>query len=143
MAALPFEQTEDLDDADSKKVSGEPSFKLVAVKDEWFFNRYLDRVKQILTEPPSRSYRIHLLEFSSQGLEKIVSACRKVSKAEVELHRQPVFLSCPKYCLILLLYQKARAPPQFSFPFSFDISSPHPVLLPFFFDYRAVLIRIG
>lgn len=116
MATLPRGRLEDSNEAYLQLASeeGVPN-RVIVIGECTAMIRYLAYAKQLIDGHSDSPYEDYLLSFDRQGLKDIFLACRKVLKVEIEAPQLVTFLSCPKYCLILLLYQQARAPPQRSF----------------------------
>ena len=118
MSTSPSEQSEDLKGANFELDFGEPSqerlsepFGTFDEEDPFIIRRKSDTAKYL--EPAFSGYLEYVWNvLNPEGLKQIILSCRAVLKAEIEPPRQSVFWCCPKYGLILLLYQKARAPPK-------------------------------
>ena len=90
--------------AEPQDISTEVLIEKYAKGDETTVEAVIARISKALAE----------IEFlSPKGLERLILSCCAVSKVEMEPLRQLVDLYCPKFGLILLLCQKARAPPHF------------------------------
>jgi hypothetical protein len=104
------------------EISTEVLIEKYAKGDETTIDSILCRVVKALAEVESSSevgYKNANLFaglLTSGGLQRLILLCRAVSKVEIEPLRQSVQWCCPKYGLILLLYQKARAPPRVTLP---------------------------
>jgi hypothetical protein len=121
MSTLISEQSEDLKGANFELGLDEPlsereteSLKMFNEDEEPFIVRRMSEFGESFIPFAFRipDYIWDLL--NPKGLERLVLACRAVSKAEIEPLRQSVDWCCLKYCLIFSLYQRARAPPQYT-----------------------------
>ena len=113
MAALTFEQIEDLDQTNFELALDESARTLSWEEDELsdLEKMVRDEIRACFDRALGSVYGINLLDFSPRGLKELFFSRRAVSKVQIEPLRQPVNRCCPKYGLILSLCQKARAPP--------------------------------
>jgi hypothetical protein len=124
MSISTFEQIEGLKETNIELDFGEPLhereielLEMFSEDDEPFvIRRNPTRLLESLSNPVTyRTLESALLDLlSPKGLERLVLSKIAVSKKVVESLRQPIYWCCPKYGLILLLYQKARAPPKYT-----------------------------
>lgn len=118
-----------IDLASPYEISTEVLIEKYAKGDESTLDEVLYRVSKALAEVESSSevgyknaeFLWELL--TSGGLQRLIVSCRAVSKVGIEPLRQSVFWCRPKSSLILLLYQRARAPPRFILPLTHALHS--------------------